>query len=213
MPTLLHADPTATSDALTRLGLTEHALLVAVREGYLARANCTANHPPLFPSFVAWGETVKALREQLAPMGWTRNDEKNYSRTVHPAGRVAIAVAMGNEATGLAGQLPSTKSAKGPSTIQALERNRVQAWLPGMAPPDSTSQEQESPLTTWLLLVYHTQSEIRSELSLPLDVGDDGRVSVWRERILLQAIPLDPEPDEVVPPAQPDIDVAVRRKA
>lgn len=77
-------------------------MLAAVMQGYLARNDCTANHPPLYPSFVAWGETVRALREHLAPTGWERNDAKNYSRTVHPNGRIAIAVATGDEATGAA---------------------------------------------------------------------------------------------------------------
>ena len=53
MQTLLHAEPAAIAEALARLELTEHQLLTAAMQGYLARANCTANHPPLFPSFVA----------------------------------------------------------------------------------------------------------------------------------------------------------------
>lgn len=213
MRTVLHDDPMTASHALSRLGLNEDVLLAAAMQGYLARTNCTANHPPLFPSFVAWGETVKALRDQLAPLGWERSDEKNYSRAIHPEGHTAIAVATGNEATGVASESPLTKSAKGPSTIGALEVNRLQAWLPGMEPVLTTESEEENQPTTWLLLVHHASDEIRSELSLPVDVGLDGRISVWKERILLKAIPLDPEPVEITPPALPDIDVAVRRKA
>lgn len=214
MQTLLHAEPLAVAEALARLDLAEEMLLTAAKQGYLARTNCTANHPPLFPSFVAWGETVCALREQLAPAGWVRNDEKNYSRAMHPDGHVAIAVATGNEATGMSEGLPSTKSAKGPSTVEALEANRLQAWLPGMEPlEENAGDEEKQPVTTWMLLVHHAENEIRAELSLPYDVGIDGRISVWQERILLRSLPLDPEPVAVVPPTQPDIDVVVRRKA
>ncbi len=214
MHTMLHTEPLAITEALSRLDLTEEPLLTAAMQGYLARTNCTANHPPLFPSFVAWGETVRAVREQLAPNGWHRNDEKNYSRAVHPQGHIAIAVATGNEATGRAEESPCTKSAKGPSTVDALEINRLQAWLPGMEPQRANVDdgEQQQP-TTWLLLVHHADKEIRAELSLPLDIGLDGRISVWRERILLRALPIDAEPIAVVPPTQPDIDVVVRRKA
>lgn len=213
MPTVLHVDSIAVTDALFSLGLNENALLAAVMQGYLARTNCTANHPPFFPSFVAWGETVKALRDKLAPLGWKRNDEKNYSRTIHPEGHTAVAVATGNEATGVATESPSTKSAKGPSTIDAIEVNRLQASLPGIEPAFVPNDESENQPTTWLLLVHHAGNEVRSELSLPLDAGLDGRVSVWKERILLNSIPLDTEPQEISPPSLPDIDVEVRRKA
>lgn len=214
MPTLIHAEPLAVATALARLDLAEGPLLVAAMQGYLARTNCTANHPPLFPSFVAWGETVRALREQHAPAGWVRNDEKNYSRMVHPEGHTALAVATGNEATGVAKGSPCTKSAKGPSTVEALEVNRLQAYLPGLEPPEEIADDKEKqPVTTWILLVHHADNEIRAELSLPFDIGIDGRINVWQERILLRALPLDSEPIEIVPPSQPDIDVVVRRKA
>lgn len=213
MKIVLHSDPLAASSALTNLDLTEDALLAAVMQGYLARINCTANHPPLFASFVAWGETVRALREQLGSDGWVRDDEKNYSRVVHPNGHLAIAVATGDEATGVASGMPTTKSPKGPSTADALKINQLQAWLPGMEPPLSTSEPEENQPTTWLLLVHHAQNEIRSELSLPVDLGIDSRVSVWRERILLKPMPLDIEPIEIAPPDQADIEVVIKRKA
>ena len=55
MNPVIHEAQTASPVALSYLGLTENPLLAAVRQGYLARANCTLNHPPLFASFVAWG--------------------------------------------------------------------------------------------------------------------------------------------------------------
>lgn len=138
--------------------------------------------------------------------------KKNYSRAFHPHGHVAIAVATGNEATGTLSS-PSTKSVKGPSTVDAVEVNRLQAWLPGMEPSIlSNEQEKDNQEITWLLLIHHAANEIRSELSHPVDIGADGRVSVWRERILLQSLPLDPSFSDVRPPVQPDIEVQVVRK-
>jgi len=213
MTTVLYADPISIEDALATLGLDEQSLLDAAMHGYLARSNCTANHPPLYPSFVAWGETVRVLRERLATKGWMRSDEKNYSRTIHPNGHIAIAVATGNEATGVASDSPVTKSVKGPSTIEAVEANRLQAWLPGMEPPEASVDEDERQPTTWLLLIHHAQNEIRSELSQPFEIGSDGRINGWRERILLRPMPLDPEALTITPPSQPDLDVEIRRKA
>jgi hypothetical protein len=56
MHTILHDDPAAAFNALSSLGLTEDVLLTSVLQGYMARTNCTANHPPLFAPFVAWGK-------------------------------------------------------------------------------------------------------------------------------------------------------------
>lgn len=213
MVTVLHVEPIAAQSALAQLGLNEEALLEAAMHGYLARSNCTANHPPLYASFVAWGETVRVLREQLSTIGWIRNDEKNYSRILHPEGHLAIAVATGDEATGMASGFPCTKSAKGPSTIDAVEINRLQAWLPGLEPAELQNEQKENQPTTWLLLIHHAPNEIRCELSQPFDIGADGRINGWRERILLRAIPLDFDAQKIVPPSQPDLEVEVRRKA
>ena len=72
--------------------------------------------------------------------------------------------------------------------------------------------DEDDKVSTWILLAHHARNELRAELSLPLAVGNDGRVSVWQERIILRAQPLDGEPVVVTPPSQPDIDVSVRRK-
>ncbi len=214
MQTVLHSDPFDASAALDRLGLNEEVLLAAAIQGHLARTNATANHPPLFPSFVAWGEAVRALRDGLAPSGWVRSNEKNWPRVIHPDGHIALTVATGNEHTGRPDQHPATTSSKGPSTVAALEVNRAQLWLPGLEPtPLEPSKAQGDEPTTWLLLIHHAKDEVRCELSLPLDVDHEGRVTIWRERILLRALPLDPEPMEITPPPQPDIDITIRRKA
>lgn len=212
MRTQIH-NQTAADPALARLGLTAEALLTAVKRGYLARTNCTPNHPPLYAPIVAWGETVRVLREQLAPLGWQRQDDRNYARTLHPSGRTAIAVATGNEATGLANEVPMTKSAKGPITQEAVEINRVQAWLPGMEPTVAVAEQDVVAPTTWFLLIHHADDELRAELSLPCAIGADNRVNSWRERILLPAVPLDLETVTISPPFLPDVEVAVRRKA
>lgn len=77
-----------------------------------------------------------------------------------------------------------------------------------MEPPEeSADEEDKQPVTTWMLLVHHAEDEIRAELSLPFDIGIDGRISIWQERILLRAMPLDPEPLRWSHSTQPDIDV------
>ncbi len=213
MITLLHAEPTSVLSRLQQLGLTEAALLRAVKAGYIAKANCTENHPPLFPPIAAWSEAVRTLRDVLKAEGWTRFNDQNSPKTMSPDGSISIIVSTGNESTGISYAAPATTSSKGPNTAGAIEINRsLQLYLPGMELPVPLQDENEQ-VTTWILLVHHAKNELRAELSLPLDVGCDGRVSVWQERIILQAQPLDGEPAVILPPAQPDIDVTVRRKA
>lgn len=199
---------------LSSLGLDEQALREAAKHGYLARSNCTANHPPLYPSFIAWGETVRVLRDQLATKGWVRNDESNYSRVVHPEGHTAIAVATGNEATGIFSSSPGTKSPKGPHTVEAIEANLSRnLWLMGMDPSEWNDHQDDNPVTTWILLTHYAFNEIRGELSLPSAIGPDGRINGWRKRVILKPIPLDHEPLDIIPPSQPDIEIEIRRRA
>ena len=44
---------------------------------------------------------------------------------------------------------------------------------------------------TWVLLVSRCSDEIRCELSLPNEIGEDGRVVNWDERIILPPVHID----------------------
>lgn len=199
---------------LAELGLEEDPLRDVPRRGYLGYASCTANHPPLIPGILFWGETVRALREYLLPLGWSRSDENNYSLVIDPSGRVAIAVSTGDDGTGRVETIPSTKASKGPSTIEAVNVNQIRFTF-GMeptAPADAVDRSEER--DTWILLIHRSLNEIRCELSLPSSVTVDGHIDGWRERILLGSIPLDGDLVEVVPPPTlPDITIDVRRRA
>jgi len=210
--TVVCVQPEEVSIRLAELGVNEEALRNAVMRGQLEFASCTENHPRMFPAIAAWAETIAAVRENLAPLRWTRSELKNYSRAVDAAGHVAIAVAAGNEETGRAEGNPSTKTAKGARTVEAVVVNQVQLQLfENPAPPEAVDGKDGR--VTWLLLMYRTESEIRCELSLPVAIGTDMRVSQWQERIILRSIPLDSDADEIVPPSLPNIDVEVKRRS
>lgn len=212
MNAILHVEPISVLSRLQQLDLTETPLLLAVKASFIAKANCTENHPPLFPPIAAWSEAVRTLRDALKPTGWMRFNDQNSPKTVSPDGSISIIVATGNEATGNPAVEPATTSSKGPNTAGAIEVNRsMQLYLPGMELPVSLRDEDEK-VSTWILLVHHAKNELRAELSLPLDVGTDGRVSVWKERIILRTQTLNGEPEVITPQVQPDIEIAVRRK-
>ena len=197
---------------LADLGLEEEPLKETVRRGQLAYISCTANHPPQFPGMAAWAETVRALREYVVPLGWRRSNDNNYPLAVDPEGLVAIAVATGNDGTGRAEALPSTNARKGPSTSDAVAANQLRFSFMEERPARLSSGSDDS-RATWILLIHRAATEVRCELSLPISIGEDGHIDVWRERILLGPIPLDGDFVEIVPPARPDITIDIRRRA
>jgi hypothetical protein len=214
LQTLLRVESVDVNDRLTELGLDVDAIVDVVSQGYQAFVSCSPNHPRLIPGIWAWGETVRALREYVLPKGWSRSDENNYAVVIDPLGEMAIAVATGDAATGMKDLVPTTKANKGPSTADAVQANHLQLLLFGDLPvPSAANDGGDKERLTWLLLVHRAISEVRCELSLPVTMGADGKVSSWKERILLPAIPLDGDPVEIVPPQQPDIDIDVKRRA
>ena len=210
MPPKLHVQPNEVDAALSSLGLTPALLFEAVIAGLLARDACTANDPPFLPGIYQWGKTVRALREALAPLGWSRSDEGNFCTVVEPGGSFAIAVASGSEETGrVGGEMPTTKRRKGPSTADAVHANAQLYLFEEFAPAVSPEPDR----ATWVLLFHSDAAEIWAELSLPDSIGDDGHIDGWRERIILGSRPLDDEIVPVAPDFGPDPTIDVRRRA
>lgn len=211
--------PAEVQSRLVELGLDPEALAQVVKRGYVAFTMCTVNDPPLFPGFAAWAQTVRALREYLVPQGWRRCDENNYSLVINTAEDMAIAVATGDDGTGRVDAVPTTKSSKGPSTAEAVVANQAQLTfefeVPESAAVDDGDDDSVEERMTWLLLVHRGEGELRSELSLPLSMGTDGRIESWQERIVLGAMPTDPTEIDITPPSpvMPDIEVDVKRRA
>lgn len=203
---------------LAELGLDADYLAQVIKRGYVAFTLCTPNDPPLFPGFAAWAQMVRALREYLLPEGWSRCDENNYSLVIDPTGTLAIAVATGDEGTGRIEAMPTTKSSKGPSTVEAVIANQAQLTFDFYVPETaaaSVGDESRGDRITWMLLVHRGVGEVRSELSLPLSMGADGRIEAWQERIILGSMPTDPAEIDVAPPSPVtlDIQIDVKRRA
>lgn len=159
-----------------------------------------------------WGEIVAALREQLRPFGWVRQEVGGYASTVHEERGLAITVASGDEATGNPSAQPCNRSRKGRNTIEAIEANR-QLELFDTLPAET--QDEADGKQTWVL-IHHTdivRGEIRLEFSRPSNIGKDGKISEWSERIILGSIPFDDDLVEIYPPSGPDIEINIRRKA
>ena len=209
MKTSVHHDIPEVADRLAELGLSSVILRTAVMAGEAARSSSTPNDPPGFAGYIAWGQTIRALREQLAPLGWQRNDEGNYSTVTDEHGCVAIAVATGDENTGSVTASPKTKNPKGSATTAAIDANNQQLAF-GFINAEPIAQ-QSSSRVTWILLIARSEDDVRCELSLPLATGDDARIDVWQKRIILDPVQLDPLPT-ITLDSGPEIEVEVRRR-
>jgi hypothetical protein len=211
-PHIIHLDPITVADRLEQLGVTQDALRESIYQAHLQRTRLTPNHPRIFPGLEMWGWSVASLREQLRPLGWFRIDVANFPLTVNETLGLAIAIASGDEGTGDPHAQASNRSKKGPNTVDAVETNQQFDMFAEFLPQ---TKEDAAGNDTWVLLHYtdSTKQEIRIELSRPSEIGDDGKISAWSERIILPSISFDGDPVEILTPSGPDIDIEIRRKA
>jgi hypothetical protein len=206
-------DPIGKRQLLAELGLEENWLLEAVSQGMAEWARCTNNHPKLYKGVTFWGETVKGLRDQLIPHGWKRSDEGNLPFTVNEAGDLAIAVATGDISTGTQ-SMPSTKSAKGQKTRDAVNTNQLRLFNDDAELPVAIAAIRNR--RTWILLAHRDSEkrEVRCELSLPVGMADDGHINGWDRRIILDSIPFDGDVVSIdnTTPGAPDIDIQIKKR-
>jgi hypothetical protein len=214
--TIIHSDPMAVARRLRELNLSIDVLRNSVTAAYQAWSNCTDLDPKMYPGLTMYAVAVRHLRMHLLPQKWTVNDD-GISLTVSPDGSMAISVATGDEATGIAKMSPTTQSSKGPRTIEAVAANNAQlgfeltfpdGWDPPMIDPARLGD-----FATWVLLIHRDQESVRAELSHPLGIDEYGCLSGWRERILLPSMAVDPLHDVETDDLQRTIDVPVQRKA
>ena len=204
----------AVAQRLQELELTHGVLANAVTVAYQKSSNCTSLHPKAYRGFALWAETIGNLRALLPE--WQSKDDGNYDLTVSPNGQIAIAVATGDDSTGIADLIPLTQSSKGPRTVEAVAANQNQlrfefrfpdAWIPPLYDPARVESR-----ATWILLIHQTDTTVRAELSLPLRLDPKNRVSGWSERILLSLVDYTPLGEIELNEREQIIDVPVRRR-
>lgn len=198
-------------DRLAELGLKPEILELALRGADAEARTCTALDPPNMMGMARYARTVRLLREQLIPLGWTFDNPRNLARTVSPDRRVAIIATLGDGAAGVPHVPPSTRYEKGIATIEAVSRNFLQLTLPMDLGDTGYVDDDVAETTTWVLLYNVTETEIRAELSLP-DSMVDGFIDTWLERVILPPVPL--QPPVGLPAQRPAADplVAVTRR-
>lgn len=214
----VYTTPLSVAERLAGLSLDEQALTGAAAFALSYALECTSNDPLSMAGLLMWGKTVRALRDEYVPLGWSVGRVRNYDTVVHPDGLLAIAVAAGDTATGQSGATPMTRSDKGPATVQAIAENQLSfADIPGI---DSTADwpvATQQPKQTWILLhnINWDAGEVHLELSLPNGMTPDGHISSWTERIILTPFSFDGATASLTPNAGDDepLDIPVEPKA
>ena len=193
--------------ALRRFGLDVPTLTRAAEAGEAERRTCTPFDPTILGGVVAWGRTIRALRELLVPKGWQARDVLGLPLVVSPAGTFAFTVATGDQNTGMKGVGPSTKYKKGVAFPVTGERQ-----LSILGPSDPLSPPV-LPDEVWVLLLARTTEELRLEISRPSHRHPSGAIGFHADRIVLPAIALDQPAPQVDPDDDDDygVDVSVER--
>lgn len=222
---VIYKEPQDVETTLDKLGLNVSELQDAAKANFLAQASCTANDAPTAAGFIGWNASVKTLRESLITRGWENKDIKNSPRIVNTDKNISIMVATGDDATGNPFRNPRTKSHKGATTRTAIHNNEVQTSLfpeeaiPHVIPVASIGHSTGS---TWVLLVHvHIDKAIekprhyvRCELSMPMGMDETGHIDIWRERIILPEITINPDDlIDTVDDFAPEQEIILRRKA
>lgn len=224
MSTAIHSFEDDAVSVLEALGLSGEILAEACRRGLAQFLTATPYHPSNAAGLLLYLELVQSLRQRLVPTGWDL-DEGGLALTFNETLGIAIAVRSGDVYTGDPTRTPSFKYPESPTMHDAIGGNARQLGLfdgvPGFAafvPPTSPKRIDFNKLRTWWLLhhVDTARSVMHAELSLPVNIGDNGETNQWETRIILASIPFDEE-SQVEPaggdPGGSDFDVPVRKKA
>ncbi len=179
-------------DRLADFGLSVELIERVVRRADADASMCTAFDPPIMEGLTRWGRTNRYLREELVPVGWRFDNPRNLPRTIHPAGEFAIVATTGDDLTGLAELLPTTKYSKGYATAAAVEMNGQLTldFADADYAEDYDRIAVSARLRTWFMLFHVDDDGFRVELSLP-DAIADGRITSWAERIIVPSFPRD----------------------
>lgn len=137
--------------------------------------------------------TIRHLRNYLSPArGWHHKDPTGLERTIHESGQIAVLVSSGDSYTGDGTKTPRTRNDKGSAMKRkVLDLNRAN-YFEGFSPEQIEIGANRC--STYILLYFtdKKKSEIRFELSYPLELDRQDRICSWDYRWIGTPIPLTP---------------------
>lgn len=177
---------------LARLGLSVEIIHGAIGAAEDDASSCTNRDPAVLPGFLRYARTVRYLRDRLIPLGWFRHSNKNFETIVHPHYTHALAVASGNQDTGIAEGTPRTRGSRGPMTTELVDAHHfvdeLDLDIPKLGDERRLLAAQQR--ATWFLLLWRNAHAVRCELSLPAAVDSNAPIKSWRARLILPPLTL-----------------------
>lgn len=200
-------------DALRILGLNEEFFQEIGNRILSAYSQTTIHDAANASGSYAYLAAVRAIRDILCPKGWESFSKDHLEFTSLPKKKIKILVSSGDKYTGNKKFDPSTKNPKGSQTKKIVSQNSWQLYLF----PEMMTSIQKKPDSehTWFFL-YHLDiknTELRMELSLPINFNGDDRVCEWKERIILPKIDFNSSTIAVEPELIQEIEFEIKRKS
>jgi hypothetical protein len=187
-------------ERLAELDLSVDTILLALQRADIVTRSGSPLDPPIMEGLTRWGLTTRYLREALIGAGWSYDNPRNLARTIHPTGEFAIVVTTGDDCTGLPHQNPGPKHPKGYATELAVLGNGQLALDLGPLLPTVVAGRAVTPHPPGPGFCCSTPTRTCSvpKVSLP-ERFTEGRITRWRERILLPDMPRAPSAADDTP--------------
>lgn len=195
---------------LKLLNLDYKKILEAGLSGILSRSYCTEYSTKTAPGIIQWDSTVKSLRENFCSNYWEKYEFKGIEGIISKDKTIKIIPSSGNMATGNKLQPASNRNPKGINMINIIEDNN--AIQGSLFNNNYFDHIKDNNCKTYVLLYYSNLTELKMELSEPYSITKRGKITAWKERIILDPYRLI-EPVEVHKEMKDeDIDIPIRRK-
>jgi hypothetical protein len=177
---------------LQHLGIPHDALLEAIGASNTERRLCSVHSTRTAFGFYAYNGLVVGMTSQLRHHGYTRIDLNGVLPLwVNDERRIKLGVTSGTAMTGVRvpKYQPRSRYPKGELFRQMVKRNNEAQLTPLFDISMETDVEAEpvAEYRLWLELVYFdkAESEVRYEISHPVEVNARGFITAWSPRIIM----------------------------
>lgn len=148
--------------------------------------------------------------------GWKLVTDHGLEFVEHETKRIRIGYCSADESTGIQGQTPRSRR-RGAASIYAASKNMLQMLLRFPTHfltdrPEKPAEAEAGEVQSWFLAVFRSATAYRLELALPISCSD-GQFVGWAQRVFIDEIPLDSEPNlDAVPSVPPPSPPKPRRR-